>query len=159
MIKDTKYKSELHTQYHSISQEYPLSKFLFCILIAVLVYDTKNMLDADHSITLSTDIDIHELLYTDDILLMDISSSNLQVYIECIAKYGKFYDISFNSNNLEVLPVRYEGYILNEHKDEIINKSNIKYLGAMLSSNGRISSELSRRISMADQDFSNLYQS
>ena len=69
----------------------------------------------EHNITLSADIDIHELLYADDTLLIDVSGSNLQLYMECIAKNGKVYGMSFHSSKLEVLPVRCEGHILNEH--------------------------------------------
>ena len=74
----------------------------------------------------------------------------------CIANSGRTYGMQFNWDKLEISAVNCPPEILAENAQPIKIKSSIKYLGSILSADGRITSELSRRISMAHQDFLNL---
>ena len=124
--------------------------------MSVLILDAKDDLEMKYGIELSSQIGMYELLYADDTLLIDIHGISLQKYMDCIADQGLAYGMQFNWDKLEILAVNASVEILGKNNVPIKCKSSIKYLGSILSADGHISSELSRRIGMASQDFKNL---
>ena len=97
-----------------------------------------------------------ELVYADDTLLIDLQSDVLQLFMECVAEAGKEYGLSFNWKKLEVLPVRTEACIVKPDGTQVTNKDGIIYLSSLLSAGGRITSELGRRLGLAQSDFNAL---
>ena len=155
-VRDSGYTSDRASQYNGILQGCPLSPFLFSILMSVLILDAKDDLEMKYGIELSSQIGMHELLYADDTLLIDIHGISLQKYMDCIADQGLAYGMQFNWDKLEILAVNASVEILSKNNVPIKYKSSIQYLGSILSADGHFSSELSRRIGMASQDFKNL---
>ena len=91
-----------------------------------------------------------------DILLIDVREDVLQKFMECVADAGAEYGLTFNWKKLEVLPVRTSAKILKPDGKDVDVKTAMAYLGSLLSADGRITSELSRRIGSAQADFNSL---
>ena len=73
-----------------------------------------------------------------------------------IGELGKEYGLSFNFDKLEVLCARCDAKIIKQDGTTVDQKDPLKYLGATLASDGRIDSEVSRRIGLAHADFRSL---
>ena len=96
------------------------------------------------------------MVYADDTLLIDVDPDRLHAFMTCIGQAGLEYGLSFNWTKLELLPVRMETVILKPDGSPIAAKSRMLYLGAMLSDDTRVSSELNRRLGMARADVEKL---
>ena len=99
---------------------------------------------------------VSELVYADDTLIVDVSESNVQSFMECIATVGSEYGLQFNWSKLEALPLRQQAAIHQPDGTPIAVKDRIIYLGSLLSSDRKIAGELGRRIGLAYADFSSL---
>ena len=73
--------------------------------------------------------------------------------MQCIERTGKEYGLCFNWSKLEALAVRQGAVLLQPEGTAIKMKDSIVYLGSLLSSDERVSSELGRRIGQAASDF------
>ena len=77
--------SNFHPQKFGISQGCPLSPFLFSILMTVLMHDCRAKMGG-------IPMELEELLYADDTLLIGREPAELQRYMDCIAteacRYG-----------------------------------------------------------------------
>ena len=121
--------------------------------MTVLLADARSQLLSEEGDILSKDIPIHELLYADDTLLVDVSSSCLQKYMNIIRELGSHYGLELNWKKVESLPVRSDISLTSPDGVAISAHDSIIYLGALLTSDGKIDSELGRRIGMAHVDF------
>ena len=148
--------SDRHKQEFGISQGCPLSPFLFVMVMSVLLHDAKKKLVSTGEVELSTELVVNELVYADDTLLIDTSSTTLQVFMDCIADVGAEYGMTFNWKKLEMLPVRTTGQIKKPDGDAIKSKDSMLYLGSLLSADGGVASEMGRRLGMAQSDFQTL---
>jgi len=92
-------------------------------------------------------------VYADDTLLIDVDNSVLQVFMDSIAKVGQEYGLSFNWGKLESLPIRTNATVKIPNGSIIKAKTSMIYLGSLLAADGRITSELSRRLGCAQSDF------
>ena len=99
---------------------------------------------------------VHELIYADDTLLLDTDPDNLHVFMNCIADVGREYGLQFNWSKLEHLPVRMDATLRRPDGGIIPKKSRMMYLGSTIAADGRISSELNRRLGLARADFDKL---
>ena len=71
----------------------------------------------------------------------------MQSYREVGAEYG----LAFNWDKLEMMAVKQEVQILKFDGSPVKCKGNIIYLGSLLSSDGRVNTEISRRLDMAQE--------
>ena len=76
--------------------------------MTVLIEDARCQFCAENEDVLSKDIPVHELLYADDTLLMDVSGSNLRKYMLIIESLGRRYGLELNWKKIESLPIRYD---------------------------------------------------
>ena len=81
-VADSLGKSDVHPQEFGISQGCPLSLFLFNIMMTILVHDAKRMLQDELGISLTSDLPIHELLYANDTLLLEVDDRPLWKFME-----------------------------------------------------------------------------
>ena len=95
-------------------------------------------------------------MYADDTLLIGTDSDVLQTFMDSIAAAGKQYGLSFNWKKLELLRVRTSAKILTETGEQLKTKDSMIYLGSLLSADGKIASELARRLGAAQSEFSSL---
>ena len=131
--------------------------FLFSMLMSNLKRDAKELCEeraGHHERTLQEPC-VDELLYADDTLLLSTSSSRLQDYMTCVGEIGNEYGLAFNWK-IELLDVAHGGSIYTPEGEAITRKSSITYLGGLLSADGRVVSELGRRIGLAEQVFNEL---
>lgn len=158
VVKDGSCTSEPHSQHYGICQGCPLSPFLFIIVMSVLMHDAKAKLEADVGMKLASELFVHELVYADDTLVIDVRSETVQAFMECIGSAGAEYGLVFNWSKLEALPVRTTAEIRKPDGTLVTSKDSMMYLGSLLAADGRVGSELGRRLGLAQRDFRSLRQ-
>ena len=123
--------------------------------MTILLHDAKANLE-DKTVLLETNQIIHELLYADDTLLVEANAHNIEEYMRSIEACGKHYGLEFNIKKLEGLPINCEPEIKDSDGNPIKMKEAITYLGAMLTSDGKVHGELSKRLGATQTDFTAL---
>eukprot|EP00959_Pyramimonas_sp_CCMP1952_P176409 3686463-Pyramimonas_sp.AAC.1 len=156
IVADFGSNSHERPQHYGICQGCPLSPFLFTIVMTTLLADSHAELHRRVGPQTATQL-VRDLVYADDTLLIDSDSLVVQELMNCIEGCGAHYGLSFNWGKLELMKVRANGDIYNNAGEPIASKSSIIYLGTSLSADGRIGSELSRRLGAATQDFKVLH--
>ena len=91
-----------------------------------------------------------------DTLIIEVDATRVEQYMTCIRRAGTTYGLTFNWSKLEVLPVRCQALINKPDGSQVVQKDRMVYLGATLSNDGQISSELSRRLGAAQAEFGTL---
>ena len=150
-VRDHGCVSSSRTQQFGICQGCPLSPFLFTIVMIVLLYDARyaaSLIDPHVN-----ELFVEDLVYADDTLLLDVHKNHLQIIMDCVMSTGKEYGLTLNWSKVEVLPVRTHACLFDTDGDTIQTKSSIIYLGSLLAADGRIASELGRRLGMAKKEF------
>jgi hypothetical protein len=155
VVRDGGHTSNEHVQAFGIAQGCPLSPFLFIILMTVLLTDAKAQL-LEQGYELDMGLQVHELLYADDTLLLGIDSNCLAAYMLSIHNIGKCYGLELNWDKLESISVGGATPISMPGGGVVKRKDNMIYLGSMLDGAATMTSELSRRVGMARADFNSL---
>ena len=155
IVRDAGHTSTWHTQEYGISQGCPLSPYLFVLLMSVLLADAKDDL-SKRGVNLHKDCIVNDLVYADDTLLIDVDEAVLTTFMNCVGEAGQHYGLSFNWKKLEALPVRTQASIMKPDGENVRTKDSMIYLGGLLSADGRITSEVARRIGQARCDFEGL---
>ena len=122
----------------------------------VLIRDAKQLFVGERGGVLDPSLVVHELLYADDTLLMDASGGSVEQYMRCVEEVGAEFGLTFNFSKLESMPVRCADVVHSPGGGEIPTKSSMVYLGGLISNDGKIDSELARRIGMEMSDFRSL---
>ena len=99
---------------------------------------------------------VDELLYADETLLLSTDAGHLQEYMQCVGEIGSEYGLSLNWKKIEMLDVGHGGTIRKADSTVLHGKDSTVYLGSTLSADGRIATELGRRIGLAEQVFKEL---
>ena len=133
-----------------------MSPFLFVMVMTVLIRDAKQLFIGERGGVLDPFLVVHELLYADDTLLMDASGGSVGQYMRCAEEVGAEFGLTFNFSKLESMPVGCADVVQSPGGGEIPTKSSMVYLGGLISNDGKIDSELARRIGMAKSDFRSL---
>ena len=126
--------------------------------MTVVLHDAKDKLENELGVKLSREVACNDLVYADDTLLIDVAGQSVQHFMQCVGEVGAKCGLNFNWSKLEVLQVRSQEVVLKENGAAVTCKSAMKYLGSMLSADGRIDSELSRRLGAVAADFKALLQ-
>ena len=87
---------------------------------------------------------------------MDASGGSVEQYTRCVEEVGAEFGLTFNSPKLESMPVRCADMVQSPGGGEVPTKSSMVYLGGLISNDGKLDSELARRIGMAKSDFRSL---
>ena len=119
--------------------------------MTILLHEARDMLA--ESIGEEAAANQPELAYADDTLLLGSTGPDVERNMHYVEAAGGEYGLSFNWSKLEQLPVRTAERVRKSDGTEISTKQSIKYLGGLLSANGRIGSELSRRLGLVGADF------
>jgi hypothetical protein len=153
VVHDHGHDSQTHQQFFGISQGCPLSPFLFVMVMTVLLHDANDMLHQVHGINLRPGC-CSELVYADDTLLIDVSTHNLQKYMECIATVGAEYGLKLNWGKVEQMNINcHDMHIHDPAGTPIKVKQHMRYLGAQMNADGHIESEVSQKIGTAAREF------
>ena len=99
---------------------------------------------------------IRTLLYADDTLVVEADTEFAQLYMDSIRRQGASLGLSLNNNKVEVLTINSCGDLFKPGGDKLSANSSLIYLGSVLTRDGRIQSELGRRIGLATEAFKEL---
>ena len=78
--------------------------------MTVLISDAKSLFAASGR-QLTRDTLVKELLYADDMLLVEVDESSTEHYMQCVANAGRACGLSFNWSKLEILTANHECHI------------------------------------------------
>jgi hypothetical protein len=125
-------------------------------MMTVLMHDAEAKVEEEFGPTTLPYLVTRTLLYADDTLLLEGDERILKAYMDSIAAVGKQYGLAFNWAKLEVLRVRHDGHIQSPIGGHVKEKESMVYLGGLLAADGRMGSELARRLGAAAADFAQL---
>jgi hypothetical protein len=123
--------------------------------MSVLISDAKQNLAAPSKDALLENR-LFEILYADDTLLVGDRSDEVQNFAAVIEAEGAKYGMSLHWGKTQVMSVACERRLIKPDGSDIQETGALQYLGSVLTSDGRVDSELSRRIGYATQDFRHL---
>ena len=123
------------------------------MVITVRLHDAKQKMINNAASKLSSEVFVNELVYADASLLADDNQEVPQEYIAYVTEAGREYDLSFNWKKLELLPVRASAKIRKPDGTLVKPAESMLYLGSLSAADGKITSELDRRMGMAQNDF------
>ena len=157
MVKESGVLSMSYRQESGICQGCPLSPFLFIIVMTILMQDARALLSPKARAALE-DGSLSELLYADDTLVMGESASLVSEYGAAIEQAGAAYGMSLHWGKTQAMSVCTKDRIRRPDGSIIEKTGSLEYLGALLTADGRVDSEISRRIGVATGDFRRLQQ-
>ena len=154
-VKDCGETSDSRNQNSGICQGCPLSPFLFIIVMSFLMGDARKLLSpaAQQAIDSGS---LRDLLYADDTIVIGESAELVAEYGRAIETAGATYGMSLHWGKTQALSICTHDCIQQLDGTLIEEKGSIEYLGALLSADGRVDSEISRRIGTATGDFRRL---
>jgi len=151
-VRDCGQESSSRQQRSGMSQGCPLSPFLFVMLMSVLMQDAEDKLPPEDQELLRQG-SLAELLYADDTLLLSVSAKSLERFLVAVSNAGAAYGLELHWGKLQLIKVRCSTAVHRPDLSTIEPQSNLLYLGSLVSDDGRISSELARRLGMAAGEF------
>ena len=156
-VQDFGIKSQLRSQRSGISQGCTLSPLLFVTVMSAIMENAVAQL-SDAAAEAYRRNQLADIAYADDTLLLGTSAEHVEEFLHCVARAGQSYGLELHPQKLQLLQVNCEEPIRLDDENTIRPCTSIGYLGSTLSSNGRMASELNRRIGMAKADFRSVRQ-
>jgi hypothetical protein len=99
---------------------------------------------------------LYAILYADDTLLVGVQPELVEEFAAAVEAEGAKYGMTLHWGKTQVLSVA-TGRRLKKPDGSVIEETGVlEYLGSLLAANGRVDSELSRKIGCATHDFRNL---
>ena len=125
------------------------------MLMTVLMHDAAAKLpDKEKERLLNGDL--AELLYADDTLLLSVSADSLQMFLGAVSSAGAEYGLQLHWGKFQLLQVRTHDTVYAPDLTPISPEHELLYLGTLVSDDGRLNKELSKRLGMANGDFRSL---
>ena len=149
-VKDSHLYSDTRPQNCGISQGCTLSPLLFVIVMTVLLEDASSSLSTTAQRARERG-ELAEVVYADDTLLIGIGRAHLEEYLAAISREGAKYGMQLHSDKFQLLSVNQACQIQCPDGTEVGESQEMEYLGTVLSSQGGIGRELSRRIGARSQ--------
>jgi sorting nexin-29 len=142
-------------QRSGVCQGCPLSPFLFGILMTILMEDAYKSLPPDAKVAADAG-SLYDILYADDTLLVSTCSSYVQMLASAVEQAGARYGMSLHWGKTQALTVGTETKLRRPDGTIIANDGSLVYLGGLLTGDGRVDSELSRRLGLAAGEYRKL---
>jgi hypothetical protein len=101
---------------------------------------------------------LYDVLYADDTLIIGAHAEDVEELAAAIEHAGAQYGMSLHWGKTQGLSVCTNQRLKRPDGSPIDDKGSLIYLGGLVSSDGRMDSELSRRIGLASHEFRNLRQ-
>jgi len=154
-VKDFGETSASRPQSSGISQGCTLSPLLFIIVMSVLMHDAVDLLGPSaRSAYLRGEL--ADLAFADDTMLMGVSSEHLSEYLDAVACAGKRFGMELHYGKLQLISVCCNNRVTKPNGDILQPTASMQYLGTVLTEDGQVSSELSRRIGQARGEYTSL---
>ena len=154
-IVDHAGRSSERRQHAGIAQGCPLSPYLFIIVQTVLLHDVYGTLELlpepDFVIT-------RDILYADDTLLVSHHCSNLQRMLAAIVEEGRKYGLELNWEKTVQIQISTDRAITSPSGEHIKAVRDAIYLGGLISCDGKVATELNRRLGEANRIFKQLHR-
>jgi len=147
--------SDPSKQDSGICQGCPLSPFLFVIVMTLLMHDAQQLLSASARDAMSKGL-LFDILYADDTLICGQRAQHVEEYAQAVERAGGNYGMKLHWGKTQAMCVGDAGSLRSPDGAAFEDTGSMQYLGALLAGNGRIDSELSRKIGTARGDFNQL---
>ena len=154
-VLDGASRSAERSQRSGISQGCPLSPSLFVMLMSVMMNDAVSSLPQD-SRELFGKSSLDAYLYADDTLLVGVSQERVQELLDAVARIGSNYGMELHWSKFQLLEVSGSYRLLAPDGSTIAPSEVMTYLGAAIYPDGRVKSELNRRLGAAWREFSKM---
>ena len=154
-ISDHTGLSSERSQKAGIAQGCPLSPYLFIAVQSVMLHDVFDKLSL---IEEPAFLEIRDLLYADDTLLMSAHTSNLQAMLDGIVEEGARYGLELNWKKTVQMQIGTPSVIKRPDGQDIDSVRQAVYLGGCITCDGKATSEISRRIGECKRYFQQLQQ-
>jgi hypothetical protein len=155
VVNDCGVNSGRGRQSSGICQGCPLSPFLFVIVMTVLLEDARSSLSLEASEALNGS-HMFEILYADDTLIMGSRADLVEEFAAAVEKAGNNYGMTLHWGKTQALSICTDSGLRRPDVSRIESKGSLQYLGGCISDDGRVDSELSRKIGVATGDFRSL---
>jgi hypothetical protein len=155
LVKDFGASSGQRPQLSGISQGCTLSPLLFIIVMSVLMQDAVELLGPEARRAYDQG-DLADLAYADDTMLLGVSPEHLAEFLKAVATAGERFGMELHNGKLQLICIRCDEPVEKPNGEHLQPQQQMQYLGTTLSEDGRVSSELSRRIGQARSEFRSL---
>jgi len=125
------------------------------MLMTVLMEDAARKLPPEDRDRLDEG-SLAELLYADDTLLLSVSAKSLERFLSAVSSAGSAYGLELHWGKLQLIKVRCIDHVHRPDGTRIEPQTDLLYLGSLVSDDGRVQRELSRRLGMAGAEFRQL---
>jgi hypothetical protein len=151
-VEDSGAMSNIRKQVSGISQGCTLSPLLFVVVMSAVMNDAVKSLSPSSKAAYENR-DLADIVYADDTLLIGANPQLLNEFLAAVCFAGRMVGLELHADKFQLVQVRCSQPVLGLDGKVVKNSSSMLYLGASLTSDGACSSELSRRIGAAKQDF------
>ena len=155
VVADCGETSSRHRQLSGICQGCPLSPFLFVIVMTVLMDLARAQLSQKSQEAIGQN-QLYDILYADDTIILGSSAPCVAELALAIEKAGEEFGMSIHWGKTQAMSVCTGTGIPSPQGGVVEDTGSLVYLGSLLTSDGKVDSELSRRIGMASGDFKSL---
>ena len=122
------------------------------MVVTVVMTDAVRMMPKCQQEMLSKHT-LAELLYADDTLLLGVSAVHVEKFLAAVESSGANFGLKLHADKFHLLCARCTEQIRHTDGKGVCPEEELRYLGASISDDGRIQTELGRRLGMAHADF------
>jgi len=151
-VEESGCRSEASPMKSGITQGCTLSPLLFTIVMTVLMADAVKMLPPSARSAYDSG-DLSDLVYADDTLLLGVSTEHIESFLQAVEVAGKRYGLELHMGKLQLLQVQCSKPVSLPCGAVLQPIPSLTYLGATLAEDGRVGSEINRRIGFAKAEF------
>ena len=155
VVDEFGFRSAPLSQDSGISQGCTLSPLLFIIAMTVMMADAVTLLSPRARDAYERG-DLCDLVYADDTLLLGTNSAFVNEYVRAVARAGETLGMTLHWDKFQLLSVKSQPTISTPAGVRIDSADKLCYLGATLSDDGLVDSEITRKIGVARSDFRHL---
>ena len=156
-VEDANNKSDFRQQKSGISQGCTLSPLLFITVMSAIMADAVAQLSPGAREAYRKN-QLADIGYADDTLLLGMAPEHVEEFLQCVGRAGQSYGLELHPDKLQLLQVNDMTPIRLNDEHEVKSHKSMTYLGATISPDGRMTTELNRRIGMAKADFRSIRQ-